>query len=724
MTPDNRVFFGLENRYFSDFVKFESDYVSNNTALFVLTHTKSISDPDFANAIRWTTDQAWSIDKAVRVDSLATYPLASTTDDDIHVAPILDYVCPTIEHCEPANLQLLNRHTLLNRLVNEDFSSTGVLATFSFDVGALGVVEQINANIEDLATRFRSKYPEMEIVVTGAVPMMSAFASVSNEDLGLLLPISLLTIGTLLYFILGGAAPTGVLLGTGFLAAAFTLGVAGWLGHTINNATSIVPLVVFTLVIANSMHLVVHYLRQNQGNTQNNERYRALKASVESNIAPILVSSATSIVSLLSLSFVDSPPLAQLGQLSALGLFVGTVCTLLVLPILLSTTTKVYISKFGSAIQRSLNVYARKIENGKTVATATALLLSLLLVGLPIIEVDDDFVKYFDESTDFRKNTERATDLLTGPNHLEVLLTTPIENGVFEPSYIHYLGRLTNHLRDHELVSNATSLYDVLEELSIVFDSTMKEVESADAFAQWYLTYELSLTSGQSTTDFIRRDQQQSRVTILLKESTSSQIKSLEKEIYEWHTENSEPFDILVTGENLPTAHLSAMNIGSMIWGLGACICFSAFLIGVLLKNIRIGLIAMLATLVPVALGFGVWGLLGMPMGLASTAIIALTIGIVIDDAVHLIYRFVDGRQRLQLDGLHASAYAVHRAGNAIVTTTIVLICGLGVLLLSPFEVNSSFGACTCLIIAIALIFDLLVFPRLLVWTTTGDAQP
>ena len=104
-------------------------------------------------------------------------------------------------------------------------------------------------------------------------------------------------------------------------------------------------------------------------------------------------------------------------------------------------------------------------------------------------------------------------------------------------------------------------------------------------------------------------------------------------------------------------------------------------------------------------------------IGLASTAIVALTIGIVVDDAVHLIYRYLDGSRRMALDEWQAAAYSVHRAGSAVAITSAVLISGLALLQLSSFEVNSSFGVCTCLIIALALSFDLLVLPRILVWT-------
>jgi predicted RND superfamily exporter protein len=275
---------------------------------------------------------------------------------------------------------------------------------------------------------------------------------------------------------------------------------------------------------------------------------------------------------------------------------------------------------------------------------------------------------------------------------------------------------LVRFLRSNPIVSNVAAYSDVLSELSDAFSKPLVEVDSAEEFAQWYLAYELSLVRGQSNTDFIRSDQKETRISILLGRTTSNQIKALEQLITEWHQKNNNKFSLTVTGENIPVAHLSELNIRSMIGGLGISIAVVAFLVALLARNARIGLVALAGALAPLTFGFGVWGLLGNDIGLASTAIIALTVGVAIDDAVHMLYRFVDGRERLSLGRWEAAAYSVHRAGTAIVTTSIVMIGGLCVLLLSSFNINSSFGAVTSLIIALALVFDLLILPRLLIW--------
>ena len=99
-------------------------------------------------------------------------------------------------------------------------------------------------------------------------------------------------------------------------------------------------------------------------------------------------------------------------------------------------------------------------------------------------------------------------------------------------------------------------------------------------------------------------------------------------------------------------------------------------LLGIAYKNFRIGVVAFAATVVPVVCGFGLYGFLVDSIGLAAAVIVAVAVGVVIDDAIHLVYRFQDGRINIGLSPAESAAYSIHRAGAPIVTTTVVLVIG------------------------------------------------
>jgi predicted RND superfamily exporter protein len=719
ITPDNRIFYGAENPYYLEFKKFEEDYSSNNNILFVLSGANPVYERDYATAIRWLTAQAWEIENVMRVDSLATYPLPISSGDTIKVAPILEATCSDSNICKRKSAEILNRPEIVNRLISADQKSTGVLATLFLEIGTVGEIERVNRQARSLADDFKKRFPGYEIVFTGGIPMMAAFAEASATDLATLLPIAALIMGLFLFAFLGGIKPTLILFLLGGSAAVITLGIAGWSGNPLNNATSIVPLIVFTLVIASSMHVVLHFQRSSGESQEQRVILSATKAALENNLPPLSISAATSIIGLLSLTLVDSPPLRQLGQLSAIGVAAGYMLTITILPIILSSLKRGLPSVSANVVQRLLNNYARTIENRRSYFLVGSLVAIVVLSGIPRLVIDDDFVSYFDQSTQFRTDTDRATKLLAGPNHIEILVNAgEIPSGVFDPDYLNFMKNLSAFVRTREQASNVHSYYDIIQSIAeaITPDKNAEEFE-ADEIAQLFLVYELSLEAGQSNTDFVNQSQTEARISVLLKETSSKDIQLLEKAISDAAMRMDDRFGVTITGENVPVAHISEINIRSMIYGLGGSMLFTAALVGIYFRKLRLAVTAFVAILVPVASGFGVWGWIKGEVGLASTAIVALTIGIVVDDAVHLIYRYLDGVRRMGLDSWQAAAHSVHRSGNAVTVTSIILVSGLSVLQFSSFKVNSSFGICTCLIIGLALLFDLFVLPRILVWT-------
>lgn len=717
VSSDNRIFYGPENPYFIDYLKFENRFGSNDNIVFVIHNPEGIHKEPTPKAIRWLTDAVPGLPNVVRVDSLANYPNPISHESEIAVETILDSYCPPGLPCHESLAQELEQPHLIGRLVNETKTATGIVATINIDRGVVGEIEALHSRAKTLLSDFGNRFPTLEIYYTGGVPMMAAFAEETAKDLGLLLPLSLIAISVLLGLVLGSTRMAAAIVAIGLASILITLGAAGWLGHVLNNATSIVPLVVFTLVVASSMHIAVHYSRSLTATPDKDSSIAQAKASLSSSLTPIVLSAATSAVSLSSLAFVDSPPIRQLGVMSAFGVLIGCVLTVTALPIALCTVRKISDNRLSTWIQIVINGLAREVETGNGRTVIAAILFCAAFAGLTQLRVNEDFVRFFDQSVEFRQQTDTVSQLLTGPNHIEVVLTNT-DGTVFEPAFLRQVGDMTTWLRERELVSNAHSLFDVLGEVSQAFSGTrLDESVSEDELAQLFLVYELSLQQGQSNSDLVDSSQSSTRISVLLEDSTSNQIQVLESQIYDHHARSDSPAELVVTGENIPVAHLSMMNIKAMTLGIFLSLAFTAIVVAIAFKSFRLGAVALVSTVLPVLAGFGVWGWINGDIGLAATAVIALTIGVVVDDSAHFIYRFLDGQRRLDLEPWQAAAYACHRAGAAIVGTSVVMGLGLLLLVASSFEVNSSFGAVACLIISAALVFDLAVLPRLIVWT-------
>ena len=132
------------------------------------------------------------------------------------------------------------------------------------------------------------------------------------------------------------------------------------------------------------------------------------------------------------------------------------------------------------------------------------------------------------------------------------------------------------------------------------------------------------------------------------------------------------------------------------------------------LRSIKLGLISLLPNLAPAIMAFGVWGITVGQVGLAVSVMIAMTLGIVVDDTVHFISKYQRARLEHQMSPPDAVRYAFHTVGSALFITTLILAAGFTVLSFSGFKVNADMGAMTVITIILALALDFLLLPIIL----------
>jgi uncharacterized protein len=132
------------------------------------------------------------------------------------------------------------------------------------------------------------------------------------------------------------------------------------------------------------------------------------------------------------------------------------------------------------------------------------------------------------------------------------------------------------------------------------------------------------------------------------------------------------------------------------------------------LRSVKIGLISLIPNLAPAAMGFGLWGFFVGEIGLSLAVVTTMTLGIVIDDTVHFLSKYLRARREKHLSSQDAVRYAFVTVGRALMITTIVLVAGFLVLSMSTFELNSGMGLLTAIVITIALVADFLFLPALL----------
>jgi hypothetical protein len=161
-------------------------------------------------------------------------------------------------------------------------------------------------------------------------------------------------------------------------------------------------------------------------------------------------------------------------------------------------------------------------------------------------------------------------------------------------------------------------------------------------------------------------------------------------------------------------AHIGKRNIRTMLTGTTVALVLISLVLVIALRSLKIGLVSLIPNLAPAAMAFGLWGMLVGEVGLGLSVVTGMTLGIVVDDTVHFLSKYLRARREQHLDPQGAVRYAFSTVGMAMWVTSVVLITGFLILTLSPFRMNADMGLLTAVTIAFALAADFLFLPPLL----------
>ena len=203
---------------------------------------------------------------------------------------------------------------------------------------------------------------------------------------------------------------------------------------------------------------------------------------------------------------------------------------------------------------------------------------------------------------------------------------------------------------------------------------------------------------------------------------SAKELHEIDEKASQWLKANAPPsMQISGVGLSLIWAEITHRNIRSMLKGsLGALLLISIIMTAAL-RNLKLGLISLVPNLVPPAMAFGVWGFLNGQVGLALSVVVAMTIGIVVDDTVHFLSKYERARREQGMNPSQAVRYAFQTVGTAMWVTTVALVAGFSLLTLSRYRMSSEMGQMCAIVIGLALLMDYLLLPSLLLKTDRED---
>lgn len=714
---DHRIFFSEENELLKAHDNIEKTFSKNDNILFVISSTENHDPVRLLKASASLTDQSWYLPFIRRVDSVTNFQHSFAQDDTVNVESLLDpYTEIDSLYAQKIISTALAEPLLLNRLIAPQGNVIGVASVYDIPASEkLSAIPSIVKEARKIANQVRSEFPGVSIRLTGSLMMDNAFAEASEYDLSVLtsvmLVLMLVLLGIIFKTFIGVIATVIVIV----ISIVVGVGAGGYLGIELSSPSLIAPNIILTLAIADCIHLIWGVIKHTGETQPKNSIYQA----VLTNARPIVLTSLTTAVGFMTLNFSDSPPFNHLGTLSAIGVIAAMCLSLTFLPAFL-VVTKFQAKSKTLPLKGVINILAEfVIKNEK----------KLLLMGMPLTaclflfvfsnEIDDQYINYFSDDIEFRRDTDFAAENLTGIYYIDYHLNSGEEGGISNPSYLKEVEAFSNWYQQQSGVLHVFSMADVVKKLNRNFNQDDAQYfnipNQKDLISQYLFMYEMSLPKGLDLRDRIDTAKSSTRMTVILDKLSTNSILELESRAAQWSKANTkilgEPKGV---GTTIMFSNVGINNIESMLFGTFIGLLIISLILTFVFKSIKIGIAITFTNLMPALTALGAWGLLVGQVGLAVSVLAAMTLGIVVDDTIHFIERFMEGRRKKSLSPEDAVRYAFDHSGTALLTTTIVLACGFLVLALSSFQVNAWMGLMTTITILIALIIDFLLLPPIL----------
>jgi len=720
MKSDYREFFAEDDPQRASFNRLQDTYAQSDTVFFVIAPNDGVVfQRDVLKMVESLTDAAWQLPHSLRVDSLTNFQHTTADEEGLVVENLVEDASRLTEtEIVAIKAVALKESLIAGKLITDASNVTGVAVTINLPGESNDEFGEVARAARVIADEYRVLYPEIDIYLSGMIMGNNTTTELIEQDAALLVPLMGLIIVFTLLLLLRSVRATLATVTVILMTLVSTMGLMGWLGFSITGPSSSAPIIIVTIAVADCVHILVSYfflLREGLSKTP------AILKSMKINLGPIFLTSLTTAIGFLSMNFSDSPPFQVLGTVSAIGVMVAFLLSITLLPALMAVmlpAKKVAAVKDNGGVLRPLA--DRVIKHPLSFFWGVVAISTMLFAAIPKNEVNDEFVKFFDTNQEFRQAVDFSNEHLVGVSTIEYALVSPNEGGINSPKFLQQLDKFSEWLLTQSEVKQVTSLSDTMKRLNRDMhagdEAWYKIPESTELAAQYLLLYEMSLPFGLDMTNQIDFDKLETRVTASLEELNTNEMLALEARISLWLETQLPEVEFYDSSGTVMFAHLSVNNSYSSLISTGIALILISFVLTFALKSLKMGFVSLLVNIAPAALAFGVWGLLVGQIGLSISVAVGMTLGIVVDNTVHFLSKYLNARREQGLSTESAIRYAFSHVGTALLVCNAVLISGFLVLAQSDFMLNRDMGYFTALTFALALVVDFLFLPPFLMF--------
>lgn len=653
--------------------------------------------PDVMDRIRRMTGAVEHLPHVGRVRSL-TNATVLAQGDDLGLLPLSDVADP--------RARALSDPLLPGVLVAKDGTATAILIELSTTARDFETKVALVAAIRDVVEP--EARDDLRVIVGGTPAVNEAVFRYSRRDFSTLGLLAILLVVAISYAAFRRPSATLLPLAVVVLAVVWTFGLMGALDLHLDLVSQSLAVVIFAVGVADAVHVMAEYQRRTADGL---DEHRALEGALASLLLPCLFTTVTTAAGMASLAGSSLAPIRRFGLLAATGVMFALVLSLTFLPAVLSLLPAPKVKSAAPALSPWLARLASPAATTRRFILAVAALsVAAAVFSLGTLHVGANPMAYFREGDPVKEEITEIDRRLGGSTSIEMLVTAP-DGGLADPMRLERLVALETWLEQRPAVERVLSVTDGLVAMNGAVTGTRAVPNSPEAVAQLYLLME----EDEGFEAMVKEERSLGRISARVRMADAAslvgEIPAIDAKLAR---EYSGP-DLTVepTGFVKLISEMEIYIVDSQVKSLSGAFLLVTLLMMILLRSLKLGLFAMIPNLMPVLLGLGFMAVAGIKLDPGTAMIGSITLGLVVDDTVHVMVRL---RQRLQAGAPLEEAIreAIGHAGRAVVITSVILAAGFGVLAFGSFTPNVYLGLVSAVVIGLALICDLVVLPAAL----------
>jgi len=670
----------------------------NDGIIVALENKNGIYNTATIDTLKQLTRMLQKMDEIEKEDVTSLYTADNIVGDEegMDVKRFFKRVPKSEEQLKELQQNVRNNEMIYGRLVSTDETVTVIIAEIRDDVFS----QEFYNEILELTSSFQTD--DIKIHVAGRPIVEGTMALLGPADMKKMVPIVLLVITIVLFFMLRSVKSTLLTMAVVFFSVLWAFGLMALVDIPIYAVSTMIPVMLIAIGVADGIHLYSH-LQLFQRKNPDAGKKEAVIDMIRNMWSPVVMTSITTAAGFISLLTSQVNPIKYFAIFTAFGVLAAMLFSLTLIPagIMIFGLPKVRKAKAKQTNGKPgfADKFASWVVKRKNISIiTTAIIIVLSIIGMQKIWINSSFLDKFEKESEIVLTDKFINDHFGGTTSLNLILDAGDKKDVFKnPEALRLVDQMQNQLEsDLDVVGTSFSLADYINRMNKVMnadDEAFNTIpDSRDMIAQYLLLYEMS-GDPENLDKVVDYDYAKLNVTFQLKSDNSKAINSAITIIDSYEDDFSEMnINMKYAGSGYKGLIFTDLILEGQIMSLILSIIIVIVLLSFMFKNIKAGIIGAVPILITALISFGVMGFLDIPLSTTTALLSSIAIGIGIDYAVHFIEQYRVNAKKTGDKELTAQKTMAH-SGRAILFNAIVVIAGFLVLLFSVFPPNRELGA-------------------------------